>query len=481
MNTDIKVDFEKKVYWSISRIESFHKEKAFRIINNKFTINEAIATIKKEKDEGFVCKIFLDQLHDITFNQNIEKFGIFEEIIFETTGDIYSIRKDSARSIDLTLSSPQVLTLHLDHFQSGLVQDFDNKKQRLVIPVDIDPTFDLIEFKSVKINSSITFCGLLQISINNFTYHLFKYKNDDTKRNYLIIDSNELNTFLEFKTNTKAIITAYGYLSGNLFLDEYYYQTFKDEELDMVENILYEKNEKSALTDMSLLNPFRFKEYIKAIGKNNELKNTQLWMPASIFSRMCRTIISNETYSRCCILIIEGNQSNQLLLRASIYSIALETLTNIIYEENTLRINPIPDKKLAKLLRDKIFNILDEYKEFLTDYGMKVLSSKINDINNPTNAKKLSVPFEIYRIKLSKDDLEILDHRNKFLHGTSPFSEEELKHKEKEIRFITSRLQFMLNSLMLKYIGYTGHIINYPAWIQYNNKEKVTDHLFRII
>ena len=91
------------------------------------------------------------------------------------------------------------------------------------------------------------------------------------------------------------------------------------------------------------------------------------------------------------------------------------------------------------------------------------------------------MPFELYRIKLNKDDLEILNHRNKFLHGTSPFSEKELKEKDYEIKFIIARLNYMINSLMLKYIGYSGHIINYPAWIQFNRKEKMTDHLFRII
>jgi DNA polymerase III epsilon subunit-like protein len=204
-------------------------------------------------------------------------------------------------------------------------------------------------------------------------------------------------------------------------------------------------------------------------------------MTTSVFSKLCTTIKTKEPYSRCCELIIEGNQSKQVLLRAGIYSIALETLTNIIYEENKEKINPISDKKLAKLIRGKFSEVVKEYDEFISEYGMKIIESKINDINKPTNSKKLSMPFELYRIKLNKDDIEILNHRNKFLHGTSPFGEEELKEKEYEIKFIIARLHYMINSLMLKYIGYSGHIINYPAWIQFNKKEKLTDHLFRII
>jgi hypothetical protein len=481
MSEELKGDFEKKVHWSISRIESFHNERAYRIIDNEFPINNSIASISKESGEDFVCKIFLEKLYDYTYNQNIERFGVFESIVLESTGDKYYIDKNSAHTVGITLSSPQVLTLSLSKFQSGLKEEFNNKFQRLVIPVDKEPSFDFIDFNSLKISGTLTVCGLVQVSFGELNYHLFKYKNDDTGKKYLIIDSLEKNLFDEFKTNCKSIVAAYGYLSGNLYLNEYYYQTFQDNETDMIENIYYEKNEKSALTEHPLFEPFRFREYIDALGKKEQLKHVPLRMTHKVFSKLCTTIKTNEPYSRCCELIIEGNQSKQVLLRAGIYSIALETLTNIIYEENKEKINPIPDKKLAKLIRGKFSEIVKEYDEFISDYGMKIIESKINDINKPTNSKKLSIPFELYKIKLTKDDLEILNHRNKFLHGTSPFSEEELKEKEHEIKFIIARLHYMINSLMLKYIDYSGHIINYPAWIQFNRKEKVTDHLFRII
>lgn len=481
MNNEIKADFEKNVHWTISRIESFHTESAYRIKDSDFPIGNSIASISKDAEKGFQCKIFLEKLYDYTYNQNIERFGVFESITLESTGDTYFIEKNSVHTVGIALSSPQVITLSLTKFQSGLKEDFDNKKQRLIIPVEIEPNFEIIEYKSLRINDTVTFCGLVQIIINGLNYHLFKYKNDDTGKKYLIIDSLEHNKFDEFKINCKSIITAYGYLSGNLHLNEYYYQTFQEKESEMIENISYEKNEKSALTELPIFEPFRFREYVEAIGKKEQLKNITSNMTSSVFSKLCTTIKTNEVYSRCCELLIEGNQSKQVLLRAGIYSIALETLTNIIYEENTEKINPISDKKLAKLIRGKFSEIVKEYDEFISDYGMKILESKINDINKPTNSKKLSMPFELYRIKLSKDDLEVLNYRNKFLHGTSPFGEEELKEKEHEIKFIIARLHYMINSLMLKYIGYSGHIINYSAWIQYNRKEKVTDHLFKLI
>ena len=96
MSDKMKFDFEKKVYWSINSIENLHQETAYRIIENDFPINNSIATIEKDPEKGFTCKIFLEDLYDYTYNQNAERFGIFEPIKLESTGDNYFINKNSA-------------------------------------------------------------------------------------------------------------------------------------------------------------------------------------------------------------------------------------------------------------------------------------------------------------------------------------------------------------------------------------------------
>ena len=477
----ISYDFEKKIEWSIRGIEDFQEERAFRIVENEFPINNSIVSISKNHNEGFICKIFLDKLFNSTYNNNIKNFGIFEPIVLNRSGHTYFINNNSVISVSLTLSNPQVITLLLNKFQSGRTEDFDDKKQRLIIPTETEPSFVNIEANSVKISTIITCSGLIQININGFNYHLFKYKNKDTGKKYLCIDAQEKNKFQEFITNSNAIVMALGYLSGNLYLDEYYYQTFKEDSYELTEHIFYENREKSALTEHALLNTFLFQTYLYEIEKKGKYQNILSYMPKSVFSNLCYTIKTNESYSRCCELVIEGNQCKQLLLRAGIYSIALETITNIIYEEHKEKINPIEDKKLVKILQKKFNDIISDYDEFISEDGKRTLKSKINDMNKPTNTQKLSFPFKIYNLQLSNEDLKMLKHRNKFLHGTSPIIESEIKHETDELIYIVASLHFMLNSLMLKYIGYSGHIINYPTWIQHNSGKEITDHFFRII
>lgn len=477
----IDAAYIKSVDWSIEAIESLHEEYAYKVKLPGFPIDKAIATTIKEPNGEVCCKFFLEKLHDHTFNQNPEKFGIHENIILESSRKNFLIKGNSISKITLNIGEPQVLTTYSKRIQKGLDEDFDNKILRLVIPIEEKIDLGLFEYKSVKINQWTKGAGLIDIKVKGKNYHLFTYENDDTKKKYCFIDGVEQNLFIEFKKNTKAIILGLGFITGNLYQKEYYYQVIQHDNVTFVENISFELQEKSIISNSALFNPFRFKEYVTKLGHEHVLQNIPLRLSTELFSKLCEILCTNETIARCTLLILEGNQSKFILLRASIYSLALETLTNVIYEENKDKINPIADKKLASKIFSKMKDVLNEYSEFLSDSSKNTLESKINDMNKPTNSKKLSIPFELVGIKLKKEDLEILNHRNKFLHGTSPFGEKELSEKEREIVYITKRFHFMINCLLLKYVGYRGHIVNYSAWHQLNEKEKITDHLYQII
>ncbi|WP_263603674.1 hypothetical protein [Chryseobacterium sp. PET-29] len=200
-----------------------------------------------------------------------------------------------------------------------------------------------------------------------------------------------------------------------------------------------------------------------------------------IFSNLCTSIKNNNVFSRCCKLIIEANNTKQYLLKAGILSIALETITTLVYEDNKEKIKPISDKQIAKNLRQSLLNELCKYKEDISEEATKILTSKINEINSPTNSKKLAFPFEYYGITLNEVEKEILNHRNKFLHGTSPFEENLLEQKETELIIIVSHLLFMVNTLILKYINYTGHITHYPSIVEYKFNLPISDKFYRII
>lgn len=476
---DIKYDHFKSVDSSIYAIESLQKERALKIVNNNYIINGAHSIVKKTKD-GFNCKIFLDEISDSSYYSNFEKFGVRDLLEFNNSSSTFIIEEDSCEHFNITVSTPQLISIDVSRFQYGSKNDFENKTHRLIIPIIKDCSFKGIEAKSTKIEDTITFFNLIEILIEGREYHVFSYSEKRTGKKYLILDGNQQAQFKDFKNDTNAILLSLGFVSGKYFQEEYYYQVFHEERKDEVTYSSFEKREPSVITSKELFDPSDFRQYLENI-KHPIDRNQPFWMTKDIFSTLVTNVKNNRPFSRCCELIIEANSSDHVLLEASIFSIALETMTNIIAEEKESILKPIKNKEIAKEIIQKFQDILNEYNDQIDENGKKILKAKTMDFNKPTNSEKLKKPFELYGIKLSADDLQILNHRNKFLHGKSPFNEDELHDKKNELKYISSRLHFLVSALMLKYTGYKGHVIFYPAWIQYNLKQKLTDHLYKVI
>ena len=471
----------KDVHWSIESLKSFQDERVGRIEKSDFPISECTAIVQKQENGGYSCKIILKGIYDYTYNRDLRKYGVLDEMRLTLNGASYLINADGIGNISLSLTDPQVITLSVNHIQRGLSSDFDNRLLRLVIPVKSFPELDLCEYLGLQIDSIYTSAGLIEARFGKSTYHLFKYERPNTDECYLFIDNLQPDNFTAFRHNTNAMITALGFITGNLYLDEYFYQTINPAKDYEIEYICYQRLEPSAITHQAILDPSRFREYAEHSGQAFIIEELGLNMSCEVFSSLCMKITDSLEFSRCCRLMIEGNQAKQSLLRAGIYSIGLETITGMVNEEHQDKVNPISDKKLAKKVIDKMLLALQEYDGFIDNYGLDILKSKLNNLNAPTNAKKLSKPFEIYGINLTKADLDILNHRNKFLHGTSPFAEDELPGKTLELGLIVARLWGLLNMLMLKYVGYRGHVKNLPAWILHNRKQDPKEALFIII
>jgi len=85
-------------------------------------------------------------------------------------------------------------------------------------------------------------------------------------------------------------------------------------------------------------------------------------------------------------------------------------------------------------------------------------------------------------IKLNEHDKETLRARNKFLHGSTPFRNYEIdKKKEQDFMLMTTKLRFLIVMLLLKYLGYKGHIYNYYGQSKSMDEQKLVEHFVRFI
>lgn len=52
--------------------------------------------------------------------------------------------------------------------------------------------------------------------------------------------------------------------------------------------------------------------------------------------------------------------------------------------------------------------------------------------------------------------------------------------QEEEIAFISKKIFVLSVSLILKYSGYKGHLVDYSGYQQLHSNKKITEHLFKI-
>lgn len=471
----------KQVYWPLKSIESLFDEKSYKVSLPNFPLDKCVALSKRNENNDLEFKFILEEIYGQEYLEDIQKFGVNEEIILNQSGSQFVINSNSAINLSVSISQPQVLTLTVKNFQTGKSKSFDDKILRLTMEIDEEAPLSLFETELLHISDTTTGKGIIEFELNGTSYHLFGHKNDDLNKNYLFIESRQELKLEKFKNDCESILIGFGFITGNYYQNKQYIQVLREDNVILADYTYYEQKQDSIITNVALLDPHRWWQYLDIQKSTDLMEKVPGEFQMKYFNSLIDAINRNSTLSRTIKLLLEGNQTKVNLLRAGIYSIALETLTNLIYEENEEKINPIEDKKLSKLLQSKFRDTIMEYDSFIGDYGMKILESKINDLNRPTNSKKLLRPFEIYGIPLNKEQQKILSHRNKFLHGTAPFNENELDSKEFEIANISMKLLFLISCLILKYCGYSGYILNLSTWHSYDYKKVDDEHFFKLI
>lgn len=466
---------KKHIKISLDNIDCFNSKLVFDTELKGFLLDGAIAVSKKEENGGFSLKFYLKNLKRGIFFNDYKKLGIYENIYLTKRNSFYLVNKGAIfPKAFISGDNPSEITVITRKLQNAENKKFDDQILRLIIVSNVAPKFNVFLGSEVTVDRTWS-DNLSEVKIKDKSYHIYQYSNSKEKKSYLIIDSLEKNLFQEFKSNCDDIILGFGFVTGSLYGEDYYYQVMKNQ--FQVDSTSYERKEKSVFAGASPFDPSVLKQYLSQ-NKHLKVSRNEMFLNDKAFSKICGKINQNKIFKRCIRLIIEGNQTKRSLLSAGIYSIALETITNIICEENEDRISPIPNKNIAKQIRSELKEVIIDNKEQLSEYGLNILEARVNNINTPTNSKKLSKPFELYGLELSNEEKQILGHRNKFLHGTSPFEDE---NNEDEIVFISNKMLFLLHCLILKYCDYKGHVIDYSSFYQLRRNKNLTSELFQIL
>lgn len=408
---------------------------------NSETINDVSLPFSLEEnrnDPGIWFKISKKDFFNVPGVRMLESHGLDRPLtLTNKRGKKLFIRENSIDKFEANyLKLPQVLTGRILNLSTAPYDELKGYYFRLQIKInDIDITYptqiieeeNFLKFDNPTWDRQRSFLGIrflsikgqfCQIRLNNNTYDFYTIEDLPCQ----IIDSNRKTDIDSFKRDTLAIRTSFALLSGKFYRTQVFYTASTDPDFKRIDHVYYEREGDSTITNMQLINPNLFFEYFQSQDESFRSKNEKYhkMFPIDTFARLCDEMTNNKTIERTIELILSGNENLNPIQKGAIYSVAIETLANEIYQKNKRKLNPITDKSLSKKIKEELQTIIGNYKSTLGEEAHRILSNKIDLINQPTNRNRLIMPFELYGIKLSESEMKLLEHRNDFLHGNSP-------------------------------------------------------------
>ena len=456
---------EKQVTDTIRTIESFFSESFFEVSSSHESLNKAVAKTQR-KDKGFFfefSKMSLpsqDDRHKITYATTLPiKFS------------------NNSRSIEFDLIKTKCnfsfgfagftsVSGYIKEFKTESLQSHNISYYRAVIISETDHALSsfFAQNNSLKIGTTTYGSGVLEINIKGIQLNLFSYKSKETKNSYFIIETQDKYSYSNFISIQDEIILAITYLTG----------TFLGKEIYIIgsDTSTFEKN--------AVLSLKRFFDDLKNGYATipDVILQHQVKAPVVRFSVKClesliTELINSLVYRRTLLLLCQAH-TEPAYVTSTLYSVALETITNKISEEIKEKIKPIKEKEIANNLRGELKKTLQEFKDKLSDEAFTKITSDIDRINSLTNKQKLLQPFKHLSINLPLKDIEAIERRNDFLHGRIPE-----QHDKHYLSLINKRLLFCINCLVLKHIGFEGYIVYHPSLYQFNNNLKIEESLIR--
>jgi hypothetical protein len=458
---------EKQIANTIRTIETFFSECFYEVSCTHDTLNKAVAKTQK-KDNGFFfefSKMALpsqDDRHKITYAPTLPmKFSNnFKSIQFDLSNTKYNL--------SIGLSGYISVSGYIKEFTTESLKNHSNSYYRAVIIRESDHTLSgfFAHNNTLQIGSTTYGSGVLEINVKGILLNLFTYTSKETKKAYFIIESQNICSYQDFVSIQDEIILAITYLTGTFLGREIYFigsdtKTFEKNSVLSLKRFFDDlKNGYAAIPDVTL---------------QHQVDAPVIRFAIKFLENLISELLNSVVYKRALLLICQAHTEPPYVI-STLYSVALETITNKISEEIQEKIKPIKEKDTAQSLRHELKQTLSGFKDKLTEEAFNKIASDIDRVNSPTNKQKLMQPFKHLNIKLPSKDIEAVERRNDFLHGRIP--EENDKHY---LSLINGRLLFCINCLVLKHIGFEGYIIYHPSIYQFNNHLKIEESLIRKI
>jgi hypothetical protein len=456
---DIHLDLQS----TFTLLSSFNEIEHYTIASEYPTINSInCSLIKGDRCFLFESADLISNAEDPPVNYQSEGYGFMKGFSLRSNKKTLEIDQGLS-SLKLNLS-PKGKIKHL----SSRITSFACFHRALFPLADNDEQFlSYIDTESYTINGRFHAKGFIKLEELPVPCNI--YRCNMNKRVHFIIDSLHPVQMENFLQLIKAITYNFALISGNLIRNERYILQSNDSSFSMIDGFKYD----SLLDSIS-----GFKIYDSLLFKRYHGLEKRIFISKAVYQSLVSNSLSDPIHLRAINLLVESARYPPHI-RASTYSVALETIKNQIIGNNSTGLKPIKNSRDSKTMRSALKRVVDSYQDDSMFNNKQILYNKIDNINEVPNTSSFILCFEISGITLTADDIESIRYRNEFLHGRLSF-DADIPEDEYQMNHVVFKLHLLVSALILKRAGFNGHLLNYFTYLNFVHfKRETSELLFR--
>lgn len=283
---------------------------------------------------------------------------------------------------------------------------------------------------------------------------------------YLFIDGLSKSPFEAFEDRAHSLKNAIGYLTGHLPGNEAYFIASSVRNETKIKHFRYHAIRPELRVGYTPLNANSF-AWTRQKSQAERIYKKQLLrvVSASELSRLSTQLYGDNELTSVVLAILESLSASLITMPRSL-AIALEMLADIIVVDKEPRKNPIENPTLARTIRDECMAVVKKHTLDLSEDAMKILTIKINGLNQVPNQSRLKAPFVNLDINLSKAESDTIGTRNDFLHGRIPDitksgPNRSMARLNGDCMYAAMRFYTLLNMAILKNAGFDNYVLNH--------------------
>jgi hypothetical protein len=459
----LKEKVQKNIGNEIKKINNFLLSETFLIEHTKrFPLYNSEITLSKSKENNFIdfdlklkTKLNPDEVtfKKLGFNENFKLVSDNEKLIVPARS-ANSLTGKSFVSTDKLKG--EFGTIHSENFPLN-----SNSIFRSILKIENEHLTTIFLGSEYSCEETHYSLGLVALEVDNLVFHIYRHSQEDY--DFLIIECLNQTNLETFKNISELTLKSIGLLTGNWHQNEHFIFSYKSSKFEDINSIYYESLGNSIISNKEIINPSEFRIFMENNSEKRPLLTDLLFLENTL-SIIVSNLKEKPELERTVELLIEGNGISSPLIKCSIYHVALETIIGLINSENKKFFEPIKSTESLKSLKEELQTIISSKKENFSQLEFDSLIKKITYLNTPFNKDKFLLAYDFYKIDLPESLKKLLNNRNKFLHGKTPYKEGSLKTKIKDLNLEAERIYMLVSILILKYSNYKGHIKNQAAY-----------------